>query len=216
MANFQTTWKKPQTPGIPERIGETIKPKGPLKPRVETAIKRLQKQITKLDAMITKLKDRDTKIFARIVEATQNHDSHTSKVLSNELAEVRKVTQVMSNARMSLERIELRLTTCHDLGDTVVAIMPTMGIMKGMQATLGKFMPGAEAEITNMADMLGGMMTDTFSNDSAFASDTSLNGEAENILREAAAVATTSFEDKFPATPTASEDITSTNSERFM
>ena len=62
--------------------------------------------------MLTSLQERDAKLFQRVVEATQNHDAQTTKVLGNELAEVRKVTKILSSARMALERIELRLTTC--------------------------------------------------------------------------------------------------------
>src|SRR3972149_18461 len=135
MSNFQNKWSKPVSPGITERINEAVKPKGALKPRVEVAVKRLQGQISKLDNMLTKLKQRDEKIFNRIVIATQQHDTHSSKVLSNELAEVRKVSRVLGNARMALEQIELRLTTFHDLGDTVVTIMPTIGLMRSLKSS---------------------------------------------------------------------------------
>src|SRR5438309_5400388 len=120
MTTFSKNWQRPQTPSIGERFNDAIKPKGALKPRMETAIKRLQTQIAKLDGMVTKLKQRDEKLFKRIVVATQQHDLTTSKVLSKELAEVRKVTKLLGNARIALEQIELRLSTFHDLGDTVV------------------------------------------------------------------------------------------------
>ena len=81
------------------------------------------------------------KFFQRVVTATQQHDSHTCKCLSNELAEIRKVRRVLGNARMALEQIELRLTTFHDLGDTVVTIMPTIGLMRNLKSSLVKFMP---------------------------------------------------------------------------
>ena len=127
MTGFQNKWSKPPTPGLTERINDTLKPKGSLKPRVEMAIKRLKTQISKLDNMLSKLKERDEKIFQRVVIATQQHDTQTSKVLSNELAEIRKVTKILSGARIALERIELRLTTTSDIGDTVLTIMPTWG-----------------------------------------------------------------------------------------
>lgn len=79
MSNFQNKWSKPVSPGITERINEAVKPKGALKPRVEMAVKRLQGQISKLDNMLTKLKQRDEKIFNRIVIATQQHDTHSQK-----------------------------------------------------------------------------------------------------------------------------------------
>jgi len=214
VTGFQNKWSKPPTPGLTERVNDALKPKGSLKPRVEMAIKRLQVQISKLDNMLSKLKERDEKIFQRVVIATQQHDTQTSKVLSNELAEIRKVSKILGNARMALEQIELRLTTAHDLGDTVVTIMPTIGLMKNLKSSLSKFMPGAEQEIGKMAEMLGGLMTETFSGDATFGIDESTNAESDKILQEAAAVAETTVDDKFPNTPMDSE-IPSTTS-RFM
>ena len=214
MTGFQNKWSKPPTPGLTERINDALKPKGSLKPRVEMAIKRLQVQISKLDNMLSKLRERDEKIFQRVVIATQQHDTQTSKVLSNELAEIRKVSKILGNARMALEQIELRLTTAHDLGDTVVTIMPTIGLMKNLKSSLSKFMPGAEQEISKMAEMLGGLMTETFSGDATFGIDESTNAESDKILQEAAAVAETTVDNKFPNTPMDSE-IPSTTS-RFM
>jgi len=75
MTSFQNKWSKPPSPGITEKITEAVKPKGPLKPRVVIAIQRLQKQISKLDNMLSKLKERDEKIFQRIVVATQQHET---------------------------------------------------------------------------------------------------------------------------------------------
>jgi len=206
---LQDKWTKQPQPGFTERINDAIKPKGPLKPRVQAAIKKLSLQISKLDHMITKLQERDGKLFQRIVEATQQHDTQTSKVLSNELAEVRKVTKILSNARIALERIELRLTTTNDLGDTVMTIMPTMGLMKNLKSSLGKLMPGAEQEIGQMADMLGGFMTESFSGDGAFGIDETTNMESENILKEAAAVAENSTGDLFPSVPASTSATTS-------
>jgi len=215
MSNFQNKWSKPVSPGITERINEAVKPKGALKPRVEMAVKRLQGQISKLDNMLTKLKQRDEKIFNRIVIATQQHDTHSSKVLSNELAEVRKVSRVLGNARMALEQIELRLTTFHDLGDTVVTIMPTIGLMRSLKSSLVKFMPEADQEVNRMTEMLGGLMTDTFSGDSSFGIEPSTNAESDKILQEAAAVAETAVGEKFPSMPVEQASPSSTTT-RYM
>jgi division protein CdvB (Snf7/Vps24/ESCRT-III family) len=209
LTQLQDKWAKQPQPGITEKINDVIKPKGALKPRVQTAIKKLSLQISKLDNMLIKLKERDAKIFQRIVEATQQHDTQKSKVLSNELAEIRKVTKILGSARIALERIELRLTTFNDLGDTVVTIMPTMGLMKNLKSSLGKVMPGAEQEISQMADMLGGFMTDSFAGDGAFGIDDSTNMESEKILQEAAAVAENSTGDLFPSVPTSTASPTS-------
>jgi len=201
MTTFTKNWQRPQTPSIGERFNDAIKPKGALKPRMETAIKRLQTQISKLDGMITKLKQRDEKLFKRIVVATQQHDLTTSKVLSKELAEVRKVTKLLGNARMALEQIELRLSTFHDLGDTVVTIMPTIGLMKSLRSSLIKFMPEADRELGGMTEMLNGLMTDTFHNGDFGIDSEATTEESEKILQEAAAVAEAAVNDKLPSMP---------------
>lgn len=208
MPSLHDKWIKQTKPGISDKINDTIKPKGALKPRVESGIKKLQLQIKKLDTLLSSLKERDAKLFQRIVDATQNHDTHTSKVLGNELAEVRKVTKIMNSARIALEQIELRLRTFSDLGDTVVAIMPTMGLMKNLKSSLGKVMPGAEQEIGQMAEMLGGFMTESFSGDAAFGMDETTNAESENILKEAAAVAESSTNQMFPSVPSNNQETT--------
>ena len=210
MSNLSSKWSKQPKTGITEKINDSIKPKGPLKPRISNAVKKLQSQISKLDSMLTNLQERDAKLFQRIVEATQKHDTRTTKVLGNELAEIRKVTKILSSARIALEQIELRLTTCGDLGDTVVAMMPTVGLMKNLKSSLGKIMPGAEKEIGQMAEMLEGFMTESFSGDATFGVDQTTNLESENILKEAAAVAESTTDQMFPSVPTDSQKVSTT------
>jgi len=214
MGSLSSRWSKPQKPGISERLNSVLKPKSALKPQIETAIKKLQTQISKLDNMLSSLNSRDEKIFQRIITATQQHDTHTANTLSKELAEVRKVRRVLGNARMAIEQIELRLTTFHDLGDTVVTVMPTIGLMKNMKSSLAKFMPGADQELNNMAEMLGGLMTETFhSTDASIGVDAVMDAESEKIMQEAAAVAEQQSVDKFPTIP---EQTSEPSPSRFM
>ncbi len=208
MSDLQNKWNKQQKSGITDKINDTFNPKGALKPKIENGIKKLQTQITKLDSMIIKLNERDNKLFKRIVESTQLHDMNTSRILSKELVEVRKTTKILGNTRIALEQIELRLTTYHDLGDTIVTIIPTIGLMKNLKSSLVKFMPSADQEINQMAQMLGEFMTDSFSNDSTFGMNETTNSESEKILHEAAAVAESSVGDRFPSIPANTKTLT--------
>ncbi len=211
MASFQSKWVAGNEDRLTTKITDAVKPKGALKPRVEAAITRIQKQGAKLDGMLAKLQERDGAVFQKVVDATQRHDTSGARVLSCELSEIRKVSRVLGNARMALQQVELRLTTAHDVGDTIVAIMPTIGVMSSMKSSLAKFMPGADQEISRMSEMLGGMMGETFSDAGAFSSaDASMNAEAERILSEASAVAETNSDTKFPTTPAETSDAGST------
>jgi len=201
MTNFDKTWARQETQSVSGKIRDAVKPQGALKPRIQNAVNKLQVQVSKMDTMLTKLRERDQQIFKRIVAAMQQHDTSTSKVLSNELAEIRKVSRMLGNARMSLEQVQLRLTTIHDLGDAMVAIGPAMSTMKGLKSSLGRFMPEADTELNSMTQTLNGLMLDSLSGDSFTMESDESSEETDKILQEASAVAEQQIGDKFPSVP---------------
>ena len=204
MTGFDKTWTRPESVGISEKLRETVKPQGALKPRIEQAVNKLQGQISKMDSMLSKLRERDAQLFKRIVAAMQHHDAATSRVLSNELAEIRKVSKMLGNARMALEQVQLRLTTIHDLGDAMVAIAPAMSTMKGLKSSLGRFMPEADSELNAMTQTLNGLMMDSLAGGDFSVDTDASNEETERILQEASAVAEQQIGDRFPSVPSPS------------
>lgn len=204
MTGFDKTWTRPESVGLTEKLRETVKPQGALKPRIESAVNKLQGQISKMDSMLTKLRDRDAQLFKRIVAAMQAHDAATSRVLSNELAEIRKVTKMLGNARMALEQVQLRLTTIHDLGDAMIAIGPAMSTMKGLKSSLGRFMPEADSELNAMTQTLNGLMMDSLAGGDFNVDTEASTEETEKILQEASAVAEQQIGDRFPSVPSPS------------
>ena len=205
MPTFSKTWAQQETAGMAAKFRDTVKPQGALKPRIQNAVNKLQVQTTKMDTMLTKLDQRDQQLFKRVVTSVQQHDTSASKVLSNELAEIRKVKKMLGGARMSLEQVQLRLSTIHDLGDAMVAIGPAMNTMRGLQSSLGKFMPEADSELNSMTQTLNGLMTDSLSGDAFNMESDVSNEETEKILQEASAVAEQQTGDKFPSVPSLDE-----------
>jgi len=199
---FDKTWARQETKGMTEKIRDAVKPQGALKPRIQTAVTKLQGQTSKMDVMLTRLHERDQQLFARIVTAVETHDTSASKVLSSELAEVRKVSRMLGNARTSLEQVQLRLSTIHDLGDAMVSIGPAMSTMKGLKSSLSSFMPEADSELNSMTETLGGLMVDSLSNDAFTMESDVVNEETDAILQEASAVAEQQTDEKFPSIPT--------------
>jgi division protein CdvB (Snf7/Vps24/ESCRT-III family) len=205
MSNFSKNWTRSDNRGVGEKIRDTVKPQGPLRPRLDTASNRLQAQIQKMDTMLAKMREKDSALFRKIVDAMQKHDVDAGKVLSNELAEVRKVTKLLSHTRMALEQVHLRLSTIHDVGDAVVALAPAVGALKTVKIGLAKFMPDAENEIGDMSSMLGNLLVDTLQGGNfAFQNDVS-SEEVEKILAEASAVAEKNVDSRLPSVPGAEE-----------
>jgi division protein CdvB (Snf7/Vps24/ESCRT-III family) len=210
MTSFEKSWAHKEVKSMTEKIRDTVKPQGALKPRIQTAVNKLQAQTSKMDVMLTNLHRRDQQLFDRIVTAMQSHDTQASRVLSSELAEVRKVSRVLGNTRNSIEQVQLRLTTIHDLGDAMVAIGPAMSTMKSLKPTMSKFMPEADSELNSMTETLNGLMTDSLSGDSFEVQDSAMNEETNAILQEAEAVAEQQTDEQFPSIPTTTPSTTPT------
>ncbi|MFQ5920594.1 MAG: Snf7 family protein [Nitrososphaerales archaeon] len=184
---------------------EALKPQGPLKPKIDSAINRLQGQLQKMDGMLGKMHEKDSSLFKRVVDATQRHDTDSARVLSHELAEVRKVTKTLSHAKLAVEQVHLRLSTIHDVGDAVVALTPAVGAMKSVKHGLAKFMPEAENEIGDMTGMLGNMLVDTLQGGNFnFVNDVPTE-EVDKIMAEASAVAEKNVDSRLPSVPSAEE-----------
>jgi len=215
MTSFDKNWSNLSRASSGEKLKEALRPQSPLKPKIETAVNKLQLQTSKLDTMITKLNERDASLFRRVVNAMQRHDADTAKVLSNELAEVRKVSKTLGNAKLSLEQVSMRLSTIHDMGDAMVALGPAMSSIKGLKPSLGRFVPGADGEINNMQTLLSGIMVESLQGSAVgIELNAGGGGDIDQIMMEASAVAEEKVNDKFPSIPSGSFRISDTESQQ--
>jgi division protein CdvB (Snf7/Vps24/ESCRT-III family) len=215
MTGFDKNWSNQNRANASEKLKESLRPQGPLKPRIETAVNKLQLQTSKIDTMVTKLNERDASLFRRVVDAMQRHDTDSAKVLSNELAEVRKISKTLGGAKMALEQVSMRLSTIHDMGDAMVALGPAMASIKGLKPSLGRFVPGADSEISNMHNMLGSIMTESLQTNGLGIEVNAQGGaEIDQIMMEASAVAEQKVNDRFPSIPSGSYRISDTESQQ--
>jgi division protein CdvB (Snf7/Vps24/ESCRT-III family) len=215
MTGFDKNWSNHNTISTGDKLKETLTPQSPLKPRIETAVNKLQLQTSKLDTIVTKLNERDASLFRRVVDAVQRHDTSATKVLSNELAEVRKISRTLGQSKMALEQVSMRLSTIHDMGDVMVVLGPAITSIKSLKPGLGKFLPGADSEINSMQTMLNGIMMESLQSSSGLEIEvnTGSGNDIDQIMMEASAVAEQKMNDKFPSIPTGSFRISDTESQ---
>ncbi len=201
--SFGNKWIKPHTENVGNKLLEGLKPQPPLKPRIEEAQNRLHLQISKLDSISMKMQEKDQLIFKRIVYSLQNHDSHYAKVLSSELSQVRKMSQMVLSAKLALEQIQLRLNTITELGNVVVTLSPAMSEIKGIQGRLSSMMPKADQSLGEISNLLGNIMNESGHIPTADIAPSSpeLNEDTMKIIEEASTIVEESMKDKFPDLP---------------
>ena len=202
--SFGNKWIKPKGESVSNKIIEGIKPRAPLKPRIEEAQHKLRLQISKLDSISSKMQEKDKVIFKRVVQALQKHETQYAKILSAELSQVRKMNKMVSSSKLALEQVELRLNTMTELGDVVVTLSPAMSVIKGIQGGLSSMMPEADQSFEQISDLLGGIMID-----SGQMPHTEINGlkgglneDSIKIIEEASAIVEQKMKDRFPEIPT--------------
>ena len=156
---FARKWEaRPDQQSLTKKIKEAVRPPGPLKPRLDRAIRRIELQIQKLDRASERFSQRDKSIFAKIVEAYTQHDMARANILANELAEIRKMEKMIMHAKLALEQIVLRLSTVSELGDIVTTLAPAVSVLRSVRSGMAMIFPEAERELGEIGDLLNGII----------------------------------------------------------
>ena len=181
-----------------------VKPDAPLKNRLDTAQKKLQLQITKLAEIDTKLQQKNNAIFEKIVNSKKANNETYAKVYANELAEIRKHQKMISNAKLSMEQIQIRLNTVSELGDVVVTLSPCMSLIKGLSTSLGGMMPTVSDSMQDLSNMLGDIVTgSSITHDGSLGQMDTMNSDATAILEEAQSIVSENTRQSMPDPPSA-------------
>jgi division protein CdvB (Snf7/Vps24/ESCRT-III family) len=201
MTSFTNQWNKEAKKDTTEIIRESLRSQKPLKPTMESARNRLGIQTQKLDSLLEKLKSKDRTLFNQIVTHLQNHDGQQSKMLSNELSQVRRTIKTISQLKMSLEQVHMRLESTIDIGDALTALKPAVGTLSKVKTGLTGLMPNVDTELGEINDIFSDIMVNANStSDVGFALNPS-GGDINNILAEASVVAEQRVTDNFPDVP---------------
>lgn len=199
---FGKKWEaKREEQRFPDRIRDAVKPVGPLKPRLDIAVRRIELQVQRLDQASERFNQKDKALFAKVVDSYTKHDTAHANVYANELAEVRKVEKLTMNARLALDQVLLRVRTVSELGDVMSTLGPAIGVLGSIRTRLVGVLPEAENEIGDIGNMLSGIMFDAGTSSGMTLSFNTLNEDATKILSEAATVAEQRINEKLPDLP---------------
>ena len=199
---FAKKWEETQDQQpITTKLKEAVRPQGPLKPRLDFAVRRIELQVQRLDKASERFSERDKSIFARIVDAYSKHDMPRANVFANELAEIRKMEKMIMHARLALEQIVLRLKTVSELGDVVTTLTPAVSVLRSVRTGMSSIFPEAERELGSIGNLLNGIIIDAGQSTGLTINFESANEDAQKILTEAATVAEQKIKDKFPELP---------------
>lgn len=181
-------WNRSKDGSSLSKVLGRVRPDTPLKNKIGLAQDRLSAQITKLDSIHAKLQKKHDHIFGKIVEAQKSNNTAYARAYAIELAEVRKMNNMVGGAKLAMEQIQIRLNTVSELGDVVVTLSPCMSVIKGLGESLGGMMPEANASMQDLSKMLGDVLAGSEVGGVQDMYSTGSSAETVSILEEAHAV----------------------------
>ena len=157
--HFSNNWIKEKKRNPTDILRDSLRSQQPLKPKMELAKNKIQIQNKKLDSMLEKLKAREKMYFEQVVSSLQKHDSQHGKMISTELAQVRKTARTMSQIKLALEQVHMRLESTIDIGDSMAALGPAMGALSHIKGKINDVLPEADGELNEINSTFNDILT---------------------------------------------------------
>lgn len=177
----------------PQSIGETI----------FQSVRKLKIQHLKLEHATVRLRERDRVLFEACVREIKRARRERAAICANELAEVRKLLNMVTQCQLALERIILRLETIKEVTEIMADLKPALRSLHVITENLVNVMPDIAQELENVNDSISETLAVTrFSNSpESIAPLTAKTQASEEILREVSAVLEEKLTEQLPAPP---------------
>ena len=153
MSDFKKQWVSGNKVSLADKFRNSLFP-GKLKPKVDNMMRILDLHSSKLKMPRDKFQKKEAIIFNQIVECNSRLDTLTANVLANELAQMRKITAMISYYYMIVEKALLRIETVNNMGDLTVALSPMFKTVKKMKGSLSNIVPETNAELNQLGDLM--------------------------------------------------------------
>jgi len=166
------------------------------------AVPKLKFQRFKLEQVIVRLRERDTTLFKTCATALTAKNKERAVIFANELAEVRKLTKIIAQTQILIERIILRLETLKELNEAFADLKPVLAILHSVTKRLTILMPQMAFEMERVNDSISETlaMTSIGSTQLNIPLDVKTPG-GEEVLKEVSALLEQKLTEKLPEPP---------------
>jgi division protein CdvB (Snf7/Vps24/ESCRT-III family) len=176
----------------PQPIGEVI----------FQTVRRLKTQQLRLEQATIRLRQRDRTLFSACVAQVRMKHPERATICANELSEVRKVLNMVTQCQLALERIVLRLETIKEVSEIMADLGPALRSLRVLTETMVNVMPDIAQELQRVNDSISETLAITKVNaPETVAPLTAKTQAGEEILKEVSAVLERKLSEELPAPP---------------
>jgi division protein CdvB (Snf7/Vps24/ESCRT-III family) len=167
------------------------------------SIRKLKLQHTKLQQVTIRLQERDRYLFRACSLAIKDGVRERAGMYANEVAEVRRLMNLLAQTQIAIERIILRLETVKELNNIMIDLKPALSALKNVTQGIVETMPDVATELNRINESISETLiaTSTKSTDPPILPLNVKTPAGQEILNEVATILEEKLADKLPEPP---------------
>jgi division protein CdvB (Snf7/Vps24/ESCRT-III family) len=179
-----------------------FEPPQPIGDVIFKTVRQLKFQHAKLEQATVRMRQRDKFLFEAVIAEIKKQRQDRAAICANELSEVRKLLNMVTQCQIALERIILRLETIKEVTEIMADLKPTLRSLTVITKNLVNVMPDVAQELENINESISETLATTkFSSPESIAPLTAKTEASEEILKEVSAALEDRLAEQLPTPP---------------
>ncbi len=173
--------------------------------RIEKSISSLSGHIERLSNKYREMVDRSKTYLDRCVEALIMKDDERAKIYASEIAEIRKLANIIVHSQLLLLQVKIRLESILELGEAITLIKPLTQLLQNVMVEITDVAPEASEHLKSLMVMIESFVSTTGYTATPDTSIREISDEARFIMDEAKRIAAEKVRESFPEAPQLTE-----------
>jgi len=177
-----------------------------IKLRLEQSLNQLNAQIMKLKSKYQEMMNKSKEYFEQVVEAMMSGDEDRASIYAEEIAEIRKLANMIMKTQLLLEQVKLRLETIIEVSELIGLVVPLLSLIAEVEDEVSGVAPEAANNLHELASYIQNFTETTSMINPAQSLQEELSEDVKKVLEEARKAAAEKIKESFPDVPKLSEE----------
>ena len=177
-----------------------------IKLRLEQSLNQLNAQIMKLKSKYQEMMNKSKEYFEQVVEAMMSGDEDRASIYAEEIAEIRKLANMIMKTQLLLEQVKLRLETIIEVSELIGLVVPLLSLIAEVEDEVSGVAPEAANNLHELASYIQNFAETTSMINPAQPLQEELSEDVKKVLEEARKAAAEKIKESFPDVPKLSEE----------
>ncbi len=176
-----------------------------LRRRLEKALTELGAQIERLRLKYRNMEAMSREYMEKVVESLIVKDEAKATIYAEEIAEIRRLAEIVYKTQLVLEQVKLRLETIIEISELIGLVVPLVSLITEIEDEVAGIAPEAMDNLRELASCIEEFTSTAAAKEMEPIRKEELSDEALKVLDEARKIAAEKVEETFPDVPELTE-----------